>query len=214
MFLLADDVDVALLAAAVVAELISLSVGALPVAISRSSLMVANDPSTDSFALAKSELEVAKEVFSASEQVKPVADVILVVRVVTVEFSGFEATMALISVTMVMISAQLAAAALVLVFPARLSTVVFAESRPAEFAERVLAEANKAAFDVEHEDIAFIPSSSACLQAEKFPLQLLSWAITNFWSLLILQPLIVVTRAVKLSLLQHEHASVPLSFII
>merc|ERR1719219_1549831 len=64
--------------------------------------MVANDPSTDSFALAKSELEVAKEVFSASEQVKPVADVILVVRVVTVEFSGFEATMVLISVTMVM----------------------------------------------------------------------------------------------------------------
>jgi len=122
MFLLADDVDVALLAAAVVAELISLSVGALPVAISRSSLMVANDPSTDSFALAKSELEVAKEVFSASEQVKPVADVILVVRVVTVEFSGFEATMVVISVTMVMISAQLAAAALVLVFPARLST--------------------------------------------------------------------------------------------
>ena len=42
--------------------------------------------------------------------------------VFTVEFSGFAATMVLISVTMVMISAQLAAAALVLVEFARLST--------------------------------------------------------------------------------------------
>merc|ERR1712110_1361455 len=73
--------------------------------------MVAKEPSTDSFAAARSELEVARDVFSSSEQVTVEAtEVIFVVRVVTVEFSGFAATMVLISVTMVMISAQLAAA--------------------------------------------------------------------------------------------------------
>jgi len=171
MFLLADDAAVALVELAVVALLISLSVGALPVAISRSSFMVAKDPSTDSFALAKSELEVARLVFSSAEQVTVEAtDVIFAVRVVTVEFSGFAATMVLISVTMVMISEQFAAA-LVLEELARLSTFVLAESRPAEFAVRVLADASKADFEVAQDDIAFIPSSSAVLQAEKFPLQ-------------------------------------------
>jgi len=175
MFLLADEAAVALVELAVVALLISLSVGALPVAISRSSFMVAKDPSTDSFALAKSALEVASFVFSSAEQVTVEAtDVIFVVRVVTVEFSGFAATMVLISVTMVMISEQFAAAALVLEEFARLSTFVLAESRPAELAVRVLADASKASFEVAQDDIAFIPSSSACLQAEKFPLQLLS----------------------------------------
>ena len=72
---------------------------------------------------------MARDVFSSSEQVTVEAtEVIFVVRVVTcyiktvtlehenirvlftVEFSGFAATMVLISVTMVMISAQLAAA--------------------------------------------------------------------------------------------------------
>jgi len=171
MFLLADDAAVALVELAVVALLISLSVGALPVAISRSSFMVAKDPSTDSFALAKSELEVARLVFSSAEQVTVEAtDVIFAVRVVTVEFSGFAATMVLISVTMVMISEQFAAA-LVLEELARLSTFVLAESRPAEFAVSVLADASKEDFEVAQDDIAFIPSSSAVLQAEKFPLQ-------------------------------------------
>jgi hypothetical protein len=111
MFLLADDAAVAV-ELAVVALLISSAVGALPVAISRSSLMVARDPSTDSFAAARSELEVARDVFSASVQVTVEAtEVICVVRVVTVESSGFEATAVLIAVTMVMISAQVAAAA-------------------------------------------------------------------------------------------------------
>jgi len=175
MFLLADDDEVAVLALAVVALLISLSVGALPVAISRSSLMVAKDPSTDSFALARSELEVARDAFSESEQVTVEAtEVIFVVRVVTVEFSGFAATIVLISVTMVMISAQLAAAALVLVEFARLSTFVLAESRPAELAVKALADASKADFEVAQDDIAFIPSSSAVLQAEKLPLQYFS----------------------------------------
>jgi len=179
MFLLADDAAVAELA--VVALLISSSVGGLPLAISRSSLIVAKDPSTDSFAAARSELEVARDVFSASEQVTVEdTEVIFVVRVVTVEFSGFAATMVLISVTMVMISAQLSAAriaaaaakiGLLVPLPARLSTFVLAASRPAEFAVNVLADASKSAFEVEHEDIAFIPSSSACLQAEKLPLQ-------------------------------------------
>jgi len=180
MFLLAEaELAVAEDAAAVVALLISSSVGALPVAISRSSLIVAKDPSTDSFAAARSELEVAKDVFSASVQVTVEAtEVIFVVRVVTVEFSGFAATMVLIWVTMVMISAQLSAAArLFRVELARLSTFVLAESRPAEFADKVLADASKSAFEVEHDDIAFIPSSSACLQAEKLPLQLCNWAI-------------------------------------
>jgi len=128
MFLLADDAAVAELA--VVALLISSSVGGLPLAISRSSLIVAKDPSTDSFAAARSELEVARDVFSASEQVTVEdTEVIFVVRVVTVEFSGFAATMVLISVTMVMISAQLSAAriaaaktGLLVPLPARLST--------------------------------------------------------------------------------------------
>jgi len=215
MFLLADDAAVAV-ELAVVALSISLSVGALPVAISRSSLMVAKEPSTDSFAAARSELEVARDVFSASEQVTVEAtEVIFVVRVVTVEFSGFAATMVLISVTMVMISAQLAAAALFLVVElARLSTFVLAESRPAEFAFRVLAEASRSDFEVEHDDIAFIPSSSACLHAEKFPLQRLSWATTAFWVVLILHFLMVAASVVKLALLQQVHASVPFSFII
>jgi len=208
MFLLADDVEVAL-----VPLLISLSVGALPVAISRSSLMVAKDPSTELFALSRSELEVARDVFSESEQVTE-AELICVVRVVTVEFSGFAAMMVLISVTMVMISAQLAAAALVLVELARLSTFVFAESRPAEFSVRVLADASKADFEVAHDDIAFIPSSSACLQAEKFALQLASWAITNFWVLLILHFLMVAASEVKFELLQQVQASVPFSLFI
>ena len=38
---------------------------------------------------------------------------------------------------------------------------VLAESRPAEFAVNVLADASKSALEVEHDDIAFIPSSSA-----------------------------------------------------
>merc|ERR1719432_450698 len=122
--------------------------------------MVAKDPSTDSFAAARSELEVARDVFSSSEQVTVEAtEVIFVVRVVTVEFSGFAAMMVLISVTMVMISAQLAAALFLpveLELP-RLSTLVLAESRPPEFAVSVLAEASKSAFEVEQDDIAFIP---------------------------------------------------------
>merc|ERR1712126_231043 len=130
MFLLADDAAVAELA--VVALLISSSVGGLPLAISRSSFIVAKDPSTDSFAAARSELEVARDVFSASEQVTVEdTEVIFVVRVVTVEFSGFAATMVLISVTMVMISAQPSAAriaaaktGLLVPLPARLSTFV------------------------------------------------------------------------------------------
>jgi hypothetical protein len=211
MFLLADDAAVAV-ELAVVAPLISLSVGALPVAISRSSLMVAKDPSTDSFAAARSELEVARDVFSSSEQVTVEAtEVIFVVRVVTVEFSGFAAIMVLISVTMVMISAQLAAA---LFLPvelelARLSTLVLAESRPAELAVSVLAEASKSAFEVAQDDIAFIPSSSACLQAEKFDLQLASWASIAVWDVLPLHPLMVVASAVKLELLQQVQAAVP-----
>jgi hypothetical protein len=212
MFLLADDAAVAV-ELAVVAPLISLSVGALPVAISRSSLMVAKDPSTDSFAAARSELEVARDVFSSSEQVTVEAtEVIFVVRVVTVEFSGFAAIMVLISVTMVMISAQLAAAALFLPVElelARLSTLVLAESRPAELAVSVLAEASKSAFEVEQDDIAFIPSSSACLQAEKFDLQLLSWASIAVWDVFPLHPLMVVASAVKLELLQQVQAAVP-----
>ena len=38
---------------------------------------------------------------------------------------------------------------------------VLAESRPAELAVRVLADASKASFEVTQDDIAFIPSSSA-----------------------------------------------------
>ena len=41
---------------------------------------------------------------------------------------------------------------------------VLAESRPAEFADKVLADASKSAFEVEHDDIAFIPSSSAWIE--------------------------------------------------
>jgi len=180
MFLLAEaELAVAEDAAAVVALLIAASEGVVPVAISRSALTVAKELSTESFAAARSELEVAREVFSASVQVTLEAtEVIFVVRVVTVEFSGFAATMVLISVTMVMISAQLAAAALAFldVELARLSTFVLAESRPAEFAVNVLADASKSALEVEHDDIAFIPSSSACLHAEKLPLQAVNWA--------------------------------------
>lgn len=181
MFLLAEAEDaVAAVVAAAVVVLVSVSgAGVVPVAISRSALIVAKELSTDAFAAARSELEVAKDVFSASVQVTVEAtEVIFVVRVVTVEFSGFAATMVLISVTMVMISAQLAAAALAglkRVELARLSTFVLAESRPAEFAVNVAADASKSAFEVEHDDIAFIPSSSACLQAEKVVLQLFNW---------------------------------------
>jgi len=185
MFLLAEaELAVAEDAAAVVeaAVVVLVSVageGVVPVAISRSALIVAKELSTDSFAAARSELDVAKDVFSASVQVTVEAtEVIFVVSVVTVEFSGFAATMVLISVTMVMISAQLAAAALAglkRVELARLSTFVLAESRPAEFAVNVAADASKSAFEVEHDDIAFIPSSSASLQAEKAVLQLFNW---------------------------------------
>ena len=38
---------------------------------------------------------------------------------------------------------------------------VLAESRPAELAVKVLADASKASFEVAQDDIAFIPSSSA-----------------------------------------------------
>ena len=40
--------------------------------------------------------------------------------------------------------------------------MVLAASIPAEFSVRVLAEASRSAFEVAQEDIAFIPSSSAC----------------------------------------------------
>merc|ERR1719220_2543305 len=136
-------------------------------------------------------------------------------KVVIVEFSGLAATAVVISVTMVITSAQVAAAARELeVELARLSTLVLAASIPAEFSVRVFAEARRSAFEVAQEDIAFIPSSSACLQAENSVLQFFSCAVTAFWSSLSLQPLMVVTRAVKLSLLQQSQASVPLSFII
>merc|ERR1711934_620629 len=113
---------------------------------------------------------------------------------------------------MVMISAQLAAA---LFLPvelelARLSTLVLAESRPAELAVSVLAEASKSAIEVEQDDIAFIPSSSACLQAEKFDLQLASWASIAVWDVLILHPLMVVASAVKLELLHLAGVHHPL----
>jgi hypothetical protein len=215
MFLLADDAAVAVVALAVVALLIVVSSGVVPVAISRSSLMVAKDPSTDSFAAARSELEVARDVFSASEQVTVEAtEVIFVVRVVTVEFSGFAATMVLISVTMVMISAQLAAARAFLLELARLSTLVLAASRPAELAVSVLADASKSACEVARDDIAFIPSSSACLQAEKFPLQYFSCSSTATWVVWILHFLTVAASAVKLELLQQVQASVPFALII
>jgi len=110
MFLLADvaEVDVC----DEVAADISSSVGALPVAISRSSLIVAKEPSTDSFALARSVLEVIRDVFSSSEHTsEEEIEVIFEVKVVIVEFSGLAATAVVISVTMVMTSAQPAAAA-------------------------------------------------------------------------------------------------------
>ena len=47
-------------------------------------------------------------------------------------------------------------------FQRKILTLVLAASIPAEFSVRVLAEASRSAFKVAQEDIAFIPSSSAC----------------------------------------------------
>ena len=48
----------------------------------------------------------------------------------------------------------------------KILALVLAASIPAEFSVRVLAEASRSAFEVAQEDIAFIPSSSACKEKE------------------------------------------------
>ena len=56
-------------------------------------------------------------------------------------------------------------------FQRKILALVLAASMPAEFSVRVLAEASRSAFEVAQEDIAFIPSSSACGEKVGFVLK-------------------------------------------
>jgi hypothetical protein len=164
-----------------------------PVAVRRSACTVARLPSTDILAAARLVDCVVSEAISVVEQVTvtPVTVAASVeIWVEVVDWSTMTKIFAMVDMT----AAQVVTTALVcrpveleVELPVRDDVVFWAAARPAELAVRAAASASREEVDWPHEAIAFIPSSSACLQAEKLPLQYLSWAVTSLFSLEILQ---------------------------
>lgn len=213
MFLLEEAAAVAEEEAA--AALMSEEEAVDPVAVRRSACTVASWASTDALAVARLVPCVVSEAISVVVQVTVTPVTVAASVEIWVEVA-ISLTMTRILAMFVMTSAQEVTTALMwrpVELPVREEVVFEAAARPAELAVRAAASASREVVLEAHEDIAFMPSSSIVLQAEKFPLQYPSWAVTFLFALETLQPLIVVLAStVKLALSQQEQAAV--SFVI